>query len=123
EVIHPENTEGFKIPTMLLQPIVENAVNHGVFHNKGKGMVNVTFNLISNSKLIVTISDNGVGIKKSEEIQKKSLHKQKQNSSTQVIKERIELLNQYKKWFVTYKLINKELGTTVQLTFIKNEEN
>ncbi len=123
KVINPKYQDQFTIPTMLLQPIVENAVNHGLFHNKGKGQIDITFNLKSKNEIEVIISDNGIGIKKSKEIQQKSIYQQKKNNSTQVIKERIALLNHAKKWKVTYKLIEKEIGTTVQLTFIKNEKN
>ena len=122
-VKHHENMEAYKIPTMLLQPIVENAVNHGLFHQKGKGLIEITFDLVSKTKMIVTISDNGVGIKKSKEIQQNSIRQHKKNNSTQVIKERIALLNQSNKWKVYYNIIEKEIGTTVQLSFTKNEEN
>ena len=33
------------MPPMILQPLVENAINHGLFHKKGKGKVCVVFNL------------------------------------------------------------------------------
>ena len=35
------------IPSMILQPIVENAVNHGLFHKQGKGTVTIAFTLCS----------------------------------------------------------------------------
>ena len=119
-VLNPQLLDSFKIPTMLLQPIVENAVNHGLFHNNGKGLIEIYFKLQPNNKLIVTITDDGVGIKKSKEIQKKSIHIKKDTSSN-VIKERLFLLNQSKKWKVTYTLKENKIGTSVIITFIKNE--
>jgi ligand-binding sensor domain-containing protein len=114
-----------KIPTMLLQPIVENAVNHGIFHNGGKGCVEISFIFIENNTYQIIIKDDGVGIKKSKEIQNKSLkNNTSKTRSSQVLTERIDLLNQSKKWNVAYKLIDSftvNSGTTVQLTFKKNE--
>jgi len=111
------------IPTMLLQPIVENAVNHGLFHKEGKGIIEIFFTFINNKSFEVNIIDDGIGLKKSKEIQQKSLknntHSNKTNS-TMVLNDRIALLNQSKQWHVSYKLTENK-GTSVQLIFTKNE--
>ncbi|MNJ90876.1 Sensor histidine kinase YehU [compost metagenome] len=53
-----------QIPTMLLQPHVENAVKHGMSGiNNQKGRISVSFYLEKN-QLIALVSDNGPGIKK-----------------------------------------------------------
>jgi len=122
KLINPKNIDSFKIPTMLLQPIVENAVNHGLFHNKGKGLITVVFSLKDKKHLDVSIQDDGVGIQKAKEIQANSIRTvQKKNNSTNIIKARIELLNQSKKWTVHYQLIEEKVGTTINLSFTKNE--
>ncbi len=114
-----------KIPSMLLQPIVENAVNHGIFHKGGKGLIIVEFKKINSTSFQVIISDDGIGLKKSKEIQMSSLKSKDSNSKTRsshVIKERIDLLNQSNKWKILYKLSDNYeslTGTTVQLTFTK----
>ncbi len=92
-----------EIPTMLLQPIVENAVNHGIFHKQGKGTICMEFKKITDKTIEVIISDDGIGIKKSKEIQKNSLKKHK-SRSTQILKKRIELLNMSGKWKISYQL-------------------
>src|SRR5690606_34689568 len=48
------------IPSMLLQPIVENAVNHGVFHKPNGGSVNIQFIYIDNSTYKVLVVDDGI---------------------------------------------------------------
>ena len=55
--IDQNNTE---IPTMLLQPFVENAVIHGVVPKKGKGTIQVVFSA-QNQNLLVLVKDDGVG--------------------------------------------------------------
>lgn len=111
-----------QIPTMLLQPIVENAVNHGIFHNNQKGTIILSFKYISDTEFYISIKDNGIGIKKSEEIKAKSIKKH-QSKSTQIISDRIQLINQSKKWFIqliTNDLVRKnEQGTEVVISFKK----
>ncbi|WP_457618977.1 sensor histidine kinase, partial [Lutibacter sp.] len=111
-----------KIPSMLLQPIVENAVNHGLFHNKGNGLIKIDF-IKNKDLLIVQISDNGIGLKKAQEIKENSIktHVSKSNS---ILKDRINLLNQSKEWHITYSIneVKNTTGTIVKLTF-KHHEN
>jgi len=54
------NQELIKIPPLLIQPIVENAFKHGLFHKDYDGRLLVQFDKIENY-LICTIEDNGVG--------------------------------------------------------------
>ena len=118
-------TEDQLIPSMLLQPIVENAVNHGLFHKKEKGLVSITFKQISKEHFGVVVEDNGIGINKAKVIFKAS-SKNYQSNSSAVLKERIELLNISKEWVVTYNIIdlseidNQLTGTKVSLTFKQN---
>ena len=50
-----------KIPSMILQPIVENAIKHGISKSIQGGKITVKIEKI-NSKLTFTIADTGVGI-------------------------------------------------------------
>ena len=54
------NLENIEIPSMLLQPFVENAVKHGVAEKGNDGKIEVNFNK-QNSSLILKIVDNGRG--------------------------------------------------------------
>ncbi len=49
-----------RIPGMLVQPIVENAIKHGIRHKKGEALVQVRFAPRGNT-LVCTVSDNGIG--------------------------------------------------------------
>tara|TARA_R110001583_G_scaffold109032_4_gene257708 strand:+ start:4825 stop:7683 length:2859 start_codon:yes stop_codon:yes gene_type:complete len=111
-----------KIPSMLLQPIVENAVNHGLFHNEGNGLITINFKKEANTDYVIEIIDNGIGLKKSQEIKENSIKKHLSKSS-EIIKNRIELLNKSKEWYITYSIkeLKNTTGTIVQLTFKKNE--
>ena len=54
------NTEGLYIPPLLLQPIVENAIEHGKVYTKDQGKIDIKF---SKQKDLITVDiiDNGVG--------------------------------------------------------------
>jgi len=116
------NLSDLKIPSMLLQPIVENAVNHGLFHNGGNGLITINFIKGTSTKYIVEISDNGVGLEKSKEIKENSI-KTHISRSSEIIKDRIELLNKSKVWLITYSIkgIENSKGTIVKLTFLNYE--
>lgn len=87
EILMKENPQ---IPSMILQPILENAVNHGVFHRKENGKIEVSFTKPNQTTIEIKIEDNGIGYKKSLEMNRK--HPSKRSST--VLKTRIKLLNE-----------------------------
>ena len=52
--------EGFLIPALTIQPIVENAVKHGILSLTGGGTV-IIHSRRENRKVMITVEDNGVG--------------------------------------------------------------
>ena len=59
--------EYLEVPSLLVQPFIENALIHGLFHKVGKKRLNITFSFVDNT-LQCVITDNGVGRKKAAEI-------------------------------------------------------
>ncbi|WP_298515238.1 sensor histidine kinase [uncultured Kordia sp.] len=109
------------IPSMVLQPIVENAVNHGVFHKKAPGKVTITFSQLSDHSFSVVVKDDGIGIKNSKKLAKNTLKNQESHSS-QVLDERLKLLEQIDNWYVSYTIkdrseVDDQQGTIVTLIF------
>jgi len=51
-----------KIPSLLLQPIIENSMKHAIAKNELGGTITLTAN-IANDKLVIELSDSGSGIK------------------------------------------------------------
>lgn len=51
----------FLIPRFTLQPIIENALNHGIRNKINKGMINV-HGYFDGDTIVIDISDNGVGM-------------------------------------------------------------
>ncbi len=50
------------IPTMILQPVLENALVHGVGHTEEEALVSVTAEAEGDDRLVVTVQDNGDGM-------------------------------------------------------------
>ncbi len=75
------DTDEVLIPTMILQPFVENAIWHGISSKKGKGNIEIRFEL-ENKKLICSITDNGIGRKAASQ-KSSSSHESKAISITQ----------------------------------------
>jgi LytS/YehU family sensor histidine kinase len=83
--------ELIQIPSMMVQPYIENAVKHGLLHKVGKKSLQIEFKK-HNDFLLITVTDNGIGRSKSEQIN--ASKKEKWNSfATQANQKRIELLN------------------------------
>lgn len=109
------------IPSMILQPLVENAVNHGIFHKKENGTVKIYFQFIDEDTFVVKVEDDGIGMEKSKQIYKRST-KNYQSRSSAVLQERLKLLQQSKDWQIAYSINDlsknsNQTGTLVRIQF------
>ena len=64
-----EDNLDVNIPSLIIQPIVENSIKHGILEGKGYGTVTIGIQKGSDGDIMIAIEDDGVGI--SEEIIKK----------------------------------------------------
>ncbi len=121
------------VPAMLLQPIAENAVRHGVRHlPDGNGIIQISVRQ-SDDKVEISIEDNGIGREKSNAM--KGYAFLKSLTSTIVNKKRVDLLNRLLEGKIimqTTDLYEKEVacGTRVYIAYpmdinqiLKNENN
>ena len=102
----------FQFPSLLLQPILENAIWHGLKFQENNPRLDISFEINENQELLVQISDNGPGFnesKKSEE------HLSKGN---QLINDRIDTLNmQFQKNVASMEVISSPSGTSITFIF------
>jgi len=85
------NAADILIPPTILQPYIENAINHGLMHRLTGGKLTISFE-ISENLLKCLIEDNGVGRKRASEFELRSLSSHN-SLSEQITLERISLFN------------------------------
>ncbi len=113
-----------EIPNMVIQPLVENALWHGLLPANRNGTLNITFSKVEKS-LRVLVDDNGIGINESKK-RKKGNHN---SLGIQMIRERLELLRKLSGYQATITIHDKsefnppQEGTLVQVNLgsISNE--
>ena len=117
--INYEGKENLEVPSLMVQPFVENALIHGLFHKEGEKQLNIVFSFINNT-LQCIITDNGIGRKRAKEISIR-LGRHHKSFALSAIEKRLEIFKkQYKHntGFVIEDLYEKETaqGTKVILT-------
>lgn len=99
--------ENIEIPSMLLQPFVENAVKHGIASKNTEGKIEVNFSKNA-SHLMLTITDNGKGF---------DANKKHDGLGLSLSKNRIALLNSiYKETPFALTINSGNQGTKISLT-------
>ena len=104
--IDAHNTQ---IPSMLMQPFVENAILHGLQNKKGEKHLKIDVTP-KDAFVSIAITDNGIGRKAAKEIQQ-----QKNGKGTKLMKERLGILEQ--KQGEKYRFTTTDLadGTLVEI--------
>ncbi len=98
--------EEIEIPSMLVQPYVENAIKHGLLHKKENKKLTVTFKLSDKEDyLSVEVEDNGIGRRRSAEIKAAQKFRYK-SFATSATQKRLELLNYGRKNIILVKIID-----------------
>jgi ligand-binding sensor domain-containing protein/two-component sensor histidine kinase len=84
------DTEMTKVPSMILQPFVENSIIHGVLPKEGKGFIKINIKKEYDA-LIFEVIDNGVGIDESS-VLKSEFAGDHESKGMQITENRIELI-------------------------------
>ena len=99
-----------KIPSMIIQPIIENSIWHGIQPSDKDGQIHLKFILQSN-QILVIVEDNGVGITNGKSQTNNKPH------GIQLIKERINLINKLQKVESKFEISSNALGAKVIFSY------
>ena len=103
--------DNVQIPSLLIQPIIENAIWHGLRFQKETKNIELIFSVQSSSLLKIEIKDNGIGFNTTEKINSTASH------GLSIVKERIRLLYAKPPKFEFFKVSNNEnsIGITAAI--------
>jgi putative methionine-R-sulfoxide reductase with GAF domain len=115
------DTEETAIPSLMMQPLVENAIWHGLMQAERDKKIRIGFTLCQN-KITCTIEDNGIGIRQSEKLREtnRPLH---QSMGLENLQKRIKIMNEKYDMDCSLEITDleetrlKEQGTRVVLQF------
>ena len=84
------------VPTMIIQPYVENAIEHGLRSRK-KGKIAVSFSPLDDNNLLCVVEDNGIGREAASKLNQKKMEGVNFRSmGTAITEKRLEILHQIK---------------------------
>ncbi len=114
--VDQENT---LLPSMVLQPFIENAIWHGLMHKEGEGYIKIFIGEEDNV-LKCVIEDNGVGREKALALKEKTVLKSK-SMGLKITEERLKLLSKENLQELIRitdlkDALNRAIGTRVQVT-------
>lgn len=92
-------TDDWMIPTMILQPLVENALIHGILLSQKNGELKIELKM-EQQHLLIQLTDNGIGITNSRAMKQDRQHNSK---ATELITKRLSALGFFSKQKVVFK--------------------
>lgn len=98
------------IPSMVVQPYIENAIIHGFSNSKKNRKLMLSFH-IKGETVVCTVLDNGIGREEAEKIKRKGKDTMHLSIATRNTKERLKILS---------KLDNRSASITINDLFEKN---
>ncbi len=122
-IIDPEiEPDIFGIPTMIVQPYVENAIEHGL-RSRDMGVVKIEFQLIDDFSMLCIVEDNGIGRDKARELQSlDDAYRKHESKGTKITEERLRVLHNHttdRHYIKTLDLIDnftkEPIGTRVEI--------
>lgn len=104
------------IPSMLIQPFVENSIKHGLLHKEGEKKLSVEITITQENEFKIIVSDNGIGRLQSDELKKTKPTSHKPFASS-ALERRISLLNLNSDYHISihYTDLLNPTGTIVEI--------
>jgi len=119
--IEYKSNKDILIPSLLIQPFLENAIHHGLLHKKGSKNLLVSFNC-ENEIAYCSITDNGIGRERANEINKRQKYRH-ESFSLKAMERRLQILSEQNAKQYNYNIEDlyssdgKASGTKVTVNF------
>ncbi|MDN5353195.1 MAG: two-component system, sensor histidine kinase ChiS [Clostridiales bacterium] len=112
-----DETVHFKLPSLTLQPLVENAIRHGILKKEGQGTIKITIKRTENGQALAIIEDDGVGMTE---------EKRQELLNYTLASNHIGFSNVYRKTALLNRATlalesQPDMGTRVLITFMEDE--
>lgn len=107
------DSEHLMLPPMLIQPIAENAIEHGFRQKDRKNVLQIRFVVKASKQLVLEIEDNGQGLTQQPEQKKTHLSR-----ASQIIQDTLSILRQKHQCDAHFKLLNKPEGGVLAQIFL-----
>lgn len=106
ETVNVVDKEYIIVPPLLIQPIIENALKHGLLHKEKGGKLFIKFQQLQDGSLHCIVEDNGIGRAKAAEYNKWR-PKEYKSSGIETIRERVALVNrEYEEEVIQFSIID-----------------
>ena len=93
------------VPPMIMQPFVENAIEHGISSFGQEGIINISYKNID-KQIIMEVDDNGIGINSTSE--KSNLNKNHESLAIKITKKRLDVIRKETKGKTGLEIIDKK---------------
>lgn len=111
-VIVDEQIKYKSIPNMLLLPLVENAVSHGIVHSDRKGKISIEFRW-NRDKIVIFVRDNGIGFEQAKRINAhRSNH---QSKGLKLLRKKLQKLKLHSGILIDLETESSDEGSVIQL--------
>ncbi|WP_353719453.1 histidine kinase [Dyadobacter sp. 676] len=101
------NADSIEVPSLIIQPYVENAIWHGLLHKESQGNLYVKLGMLDDNTLECIVEDDGVGRAKAAEFRSKSATGKK-SLGMKLTEDRIAVLNQYAQTNASVEIVDLE---------------
>jgi len=109
EIDEQLSSENVLLPPMLIQPFIENAIEHGFTDSDKSGELHISYKK-TEKELEIRIADNGKGFSTENQVREKKDH---ESVAIQITEKRISLLNRKRKGAFKFEIISKPMEGTI----------